>query len=141
MVGRFNLGALVAFLSAYEKLYDPWKELMDYYQDLQHSRVRYRRVMDYFDAEPEFPLAPTDRQPYELAGRIEVEDLIYVAEGRVQLLDQISLSLEPGEQMALVGFSGSGKSTLALVLGQLYAYDKGHVLLDHRELKTLILAN
>jgi len=141
MVGRFNLGALVAFLSAYEKLYDPWKELMDYYQDLQDSRVRYRRVMDYFDAEPEFPLAPTDRQPYELAGRIEVEDLIYVAEGRVQLLDQISLSLEPGEQMALVGFSGSGKSTLALVLGQLYAYDKGHVLLDHRELKTLILAN
>jgi putative ABC transport system ATP-binding protein len=136
MVGRFNLGALVAFLSAYEKLYDPWKELMDYYQDLQDSRVRYRRVMDYFDAEPEFPLAPTDRQPYELTGGIEVEDLSYVAEGRVQLLDQISLSLEPGKQMALVGFSGSGKSTLALVLGQLYSYDKGHVLLDHRELKT-----
>ena len=55
MVGRFDLGALVAFLSANEKLYDPWKEIMDYYQDLQDSRVRYRRVMDYFDAEPEFP--------------------------------------------------------------------------------------
>jgi ABC-type multidrug transport system fused ATPase/permease subunit len=137
MVGRFDLGALVAFLSANEKLYDPWRELMDYYQDLQDSRVRYRRVMDYFDAEPEFPLAPTDRQPYELVGGIEVEDLSYVAEGRAQLLDQISLSLEPGKQMALVGFSGSGKSTLALVLGQLYSYDKGHVLLDDKELKTL----
>ena len=137
MVGRFDLGALVAFLSAYEKLYDPWKEIMDYYQDLQDSRVRYRRVMDYFDAEPEFPLAPTDREPYELEGSITVEDLSYVAEGRVQLLDQISLNLEPGKQMALVGFSGSGKSTLALVLGQLYSYDRGHVLLDQRELKTL----
>jgi putative ABC transport system ATP-binding protein len=137
MVRRFDLGALVAFLSAYEKLYDPWKEIMDYYQDLQDSRVRYRRVMDYFDAEPEFPLAPTDREPYELEGSIQVEDLSYVAEGRVQLLDQISLDLEPGKQMALVGFSGSGKSTLALVLGQLYSYDRGHVFLDHRELKTL----
>ncbi|MCG6943791.1 MAG: ABC transporter ATP-binding protein/permease, partial [Deltaproteobacteria bacterium] len=137
MVGRFDLGALVAFLSAYEKLYDPWKEIMDYYQDLQDSRVRYRRVMDYFDAEPEFPLAPTDREPYELEGSIQVEDLSYVAEGRVKLLDQISLNLEPGKQMALVGFSGSGKSTLALVLGQLYSYDRGHVLLGNRELKTL----
>ena len=137
MVGRFDLGSLVAFLSAYEKLYDPWKEIMDYYQDLQDSRVRYRRVMDYFDVEPEFPLAPTDREPYELEGSIKVEDLNYIAEGKVQLLDQISLSLEPGKQMALVGFSGSGKSTLALVLGQLYSYDKGHVLLDRRELKTL----
>jgi putative ABC transport system ATP-binding protein len=137
MVGRFDLGALVAFLSANEKLYDPWKEIMDYYQDLQDSRVRYRRVMDYFDAEPEFPLAPRDREPYALEGSIKVEDLNYIAEGKVQLLDQISLSLEPGKQMALVGFSGSGKSTLALVLGQLYSYDKGRVLLGNRELKTL----
>ena len=137
MVGRFDLGALVAFLSANEKLYDPWKEIMDYYQDLQDSRVRYRRVMDYFDAEPEFPLVPTDREPYALEGSIKVEDLNYIAEGKVQLLDQISLSLEPGKQMALVGFSGSGKSTLALVLGQLYSYDKGRVLLGNRELKTL----
>ncbi len=137
MTRRFNLGALVAFLSAYEKLYDPWKELMNYYQDFQDSRIRYRRVMDYFDAEPEFPLAPTDRAPYELGGRIEVKDLGYMAEGQVQLLDGISLHLEPGEQLALVGFSGSGKSTLALVLAQLYSYDKGRVLLDDKELKTL----
>ncbi|MDH3558074.1 MAG: ABC transporter ATP-binding protein/permease [Deltaproteobacteria bacterium] len=137
MTGRFDLGALVAFLSAYEKLYDPWKELMNYYQDFQDSRIRYKRVMDYFDAEPEYPLAPTDREPYKLRGRIEVKDLDYVAEGQVQLLGGISLHLEPGEQLALVGFSGSGKSTLALVLGQLYSYDKGHVLLDDKELKTL----
>lgn len=137
MTGRFDLGALVAFLSGYEKLYDPWKELMNYYQDFQDSRIRYRRVMDYFDVEAEFPLVPTDREPYELGGRIEVKDLDYVAEGQVQLLDGISLDLEPGEQLALVGFSGSGKSTLALVLGQLYSYDKGHVLLDDKELKTL----
>ena len=39
----------MAFLSAYEKLYDPWKELMDYYQELQDSRVRYNQVMSYFD--------------------------------------------------------------------------------------------
>ena len=67
--GRFDLGALVAFLSAYEKLYDPWKELMDYYQDYQDSKVRYHQIMDSFDVKPEFQRLPEgDREPYLLPG-------------------------------------------------------------------------
>lgn len=135
--GRFNLGELVAFLSAYEKLYDPWKELMDYYQSLQDSRVRYRRIMEAFDVEPEFALKPTDREPLKLEGRIEVQDVSYEVDGNIRLLDQISLELQPGERLALVGLSGSGKSTLAMVMGQLYNYNRGHVLVDGRELKEL----
>ena len=135
--GRLDLGALVAFLSAYEKLYDPWKELLDYYQDFQDSRVRYQRVMNYFDVEPEFALEPVGREPFELKGEIRVQDLRYTVDGRIRLLDQVSMSVQPGEQVALVGFSGSGKSTLAMVLGQLYSYSAGHVYLDGMELKTL----
>lgn len=136
--GRFDLGALVAFLSAYEKLYDPWRELMDYYQGLQDSRVRYRQVMDYFDIGPEFALEPPEpRAPIVLEGGIEVEDLHLAVDGRTRLLQGVSLRLEPGERMAIVGPSGSGKSTLAMVVGQLYNYQEGRVLLDGRELKTL----
>ena len=136
--GRLDLGALVAFLSAYEKLYDPWKELMDYYQDFQDSRVRYYQVMSYFDYAPEFQLKPEDqREPYQLEGKIEITDLEYVVDNDIRILDQISLNLQPGEQLAVVGFSGSGKSTLAMVIGQLYSYSRGHVLMDGMELKTL----
>jgi putative ABC transport system ATP-binding protein len=136
--GRFDLGALVAFLSAYEKLYDPWKELMDYYQDYQDSKVRYHQIMDYFDVKPEFQLLPEgDREPYRLAGNIDVKDLSFVADEQIRILDQISLNLRSGEQLALVGVSGSGKSTLAMVIGQLYNYSTGHVLIDGMELKTL----
>ncbi|MGA7875076.1 MAG: ABC transporter ATP-binding protein/permease [Desulfoferrobacter sp.] len=136
--GRLDLGALVAFLSAYEKLYDPWKELMDYYQDFQDSRVRYYQVMSYFDYAPEFQLKPEDqREPYQLQGKIEITDLEYVVDNDIRILDQISLNLQPGEQLAVVGFSGSGKSTLAMVIGQLYSYSRGHVLMDGMELKTL----
>ncbi len=136
--GRLDLGALVAFLSAYEKLYDPWKELMDYYQDFQDSRVRYYQVMSYFDYAPEFQLKPEEqREPYQLEGKIEITDLEYVVDNDIRILDQISLNLQPGEQLAVVGFSGSGKSTLAMVIGQLYSYSRGHVLMDGMELKTL----
>ena len=136
--GRLDLGALVAFLSAYEKLYDPWKELMDYYQDFQDSRVRYYQVMNYFDYAPEFQLMPQEqREPYQLQGNIEITDLDFVVDSDIRILDQISLRLQPGEQLAVVGFSGSGKSTLAMVMGQLYSYSHGHVLVDGMELKNL----
>ena len=136
--GRFDLGALVAFLSAYEKLYDPWKELMDYYQDYQDSKVRYHQIMDYFDVKPDFQLLPAEtREPFDLSGNIDIKDLSFVADGQIRILDQISLTLGAGEQLALVGLSGSGKSTLAMVIGQLYTYNLGHVLVDGRELKTL----
>jgi len=131
------LGALVAFISAQEKLYEPWKELIEFYQVYQDASVRYRRTMEYFDGLPEHILEPEGRKPYELAGSIEVKDLSFLAEGGIQLLDNINLELKPGEQLALVGFSGSGKSTLAQCIGQLHSYTSGHVLLGGKEVKDL----
>ncbi len=135
--GRLDLGALVAFISAQEKIYDPWKELVEFYQVYQDASVRYKRTMEYFDEVPEHALEPDDREPYELEGSIEVRDLSFLAEGGIRLLDGINLSLKPGEQLALVGFSGSGKSTLAQCVGQLYKYTAGHILLGGEEVADL----
>jgi ABC-type multidrug transport system fused ATPase/permease subunit len=135
--GQLQLGALVAFLSAQEKLYDPWKELMDFYQGYQEASVTYKRTMEYFDQEPEHALVPPDRAPYSLAGSLEVKNLSHVTPGGIALLEDISFSLAPGEHLALVGFSGSGKSTLALCVAQLAPYTSGSVLLGGREVSEL----
>jgi ABC-type multidrug transport system fused ATPase/permease subunit len=135
--GRLELGALVAFLSAQEKLYDPWRELIDFYQAYQESSVSYRRTMEYFDEAPEFALEPVGRKSYQLKGKIEVKDLSFAVDGGIKLLNDIDFSVEPGEQVALVGFSGSGKSTLALCIGQLFKYTGGHVLIDNHEVADL----
>ncbi|MBW1975086.1 MAG: ABC transporter ATP-binding protein/permease [Deltaproteobacteria bacterium] len=134
--GRLDLGALVAFLSAFEKLYDPWKELMEYYQIYQDAKVRYARVMSYFDQKPPFKLAPLDRELLDLSGAITVDNVAFYVDGH-PILDQVSVSVGPGDQLALVGFSGSGKSTLVMILGQLYEYHQGHVKFDEIELKSL----
>jgi len=99
--------------------------------------VRYKRTMEYFDAMPEHAIEPRDRGPYVLDGGIEIKNLSFVAEGGIELLDNINLTLKPGEQLALVGFSGSGKTTLALCIGQLYNYTSGHVFLGGKEVKDL----
>lgn len=139
--GRFDLGALVAFLSAYEKIYDPWKELMDFYQVHNDASVRYGRVMEYFDTKPEFELEPEGREPVKLKGNIEVQNLGFTVSGGIRLLKQINMHLKPGEQMALVGFSGSGKSTLAQCVSQLYKYTGGSVKIDGYEVDDLTKAD
>ncbi len=135
--GRLELGALVAFISAQEKLYEPWRELIDFYQAYQDATVSYYRTMEAFDVNPEFAIEPERRKPYELEGSLEVKDLSFVVEGDVSLLEGINFSLKPGKQMALVGFSGSGKSTLAQCIGQLYKYTGGHILLGEKEVSDL----
>jgi len=137
MQGQLELGALVAFLSAQEKLYDPWKELIDYYQVYQDASIRYKRTMAHFDARPDHLLEPVGRAPYDLKGGIDVKDLSFTTDDGIRLLDDISLSLKPGENLALIGFSGSGKSTLALCIGQLYKYTGGHVQIDNIEVSDL----
>jgi ABC-type multidrug transport system fused ATPase/permease subunit len=135
--GQLELGALVAFISAQEKLFDPWKELIEFYQVYQEGSVTYRRTMEYFDAEPEYDIEPKGRKPFELEGGIEIKDLSFVTETGVSLLDGINVSLKAGEHLALVGFSGSGKSTLALCIGQLYKYTGGNIRIGDQEVSKL----
>ncbi|MBL0714024.1 MAG: ABC transporter ATP-binding protein/permease [Desulfosarcina sp.] len=135
--GQLELGSLVAFLSAQEKLYDPWKELIQFYQAYQDGSVSYTKTMSYFDAEPDYALVPPDRPPLVLEGRVQVQNLTFAPSDGLKLLDNISLTLNPGDHLALIGFSGSGKSTLALCIGQLYAYTGGHVLFDQAEVRDL----
>jgi len=135
--GQFTIGALVAFLSAYEKVYDPWKEIIEYYQGYQDAKVRYGQIMDAFDLEPEYLLAPPDRKVFMLQGCIEARDVGYTLDGTTRLLEDVTFKLPAGSHLALVGFSGSGKSTLSLLIGQLYSHTQGLLNVDDIPINTM----
>ncbi len=128
--GQFTLGALVAFLSAYEKVYDPWKELIEYYQGYQDAQIRYRQIMGIFDLDPPHLLLPLNRDVLALKGDISLKNVTFTVPSGVRLLEDISLEIRANEQIALVGYSGSGKSTLALLIAQLYDVSQGTVSID-----------
>jgi len=128
--GQFTLGALVAFLSAYEKVYDPWKELIEYYQSYQDAQIRYSQIMKIFDLDPPHLLLPPGREPYTFCGNISIQNLTFTVPDGVTLLEGINLDIKKNEQVALVGYSGSGKSTLALLIAQLYDASQGSITID-----------
>jgi ABC-type multidrug transport system fused ATPase/permease subunit len=137
MHGELELGAMVAFLSAQEKLFDPWKELIGFYQTYQDASIRYRRTMGYFNTAPEFTLEPVKPQHVPLSGNLEVENLVFDTLDGVRLLNGISFSLQAGEHLAVVGYSGSGKSTLIQCIGKMFKYSGGSISLDGQELSEL----
>lgn len=139
--GQLELGSLVAFLSAQEKLYDPWKQLIEFYQVYQDAIVNYKKTMDYYDLEPEYALKPIGRDLYDLDGTIDIKNLSFTTENGIQLLDGINISISDGEHLALVGYSGSGKSTLALCAGQLNKYTGGTIRIGGKDISMLSKAD
>jgi len=137
MHGELELGAMVAFLSAQEKLYDPWKELIAFYQTYQDASIRYTRTMEYFDKAPEFQIEHQLTDIAKLNNDIEVNDLAFETSDGHKLLKGVSFSLAGGEHLAIVGFSGSGKSTLVQCIGKMYQYTRGSITIGGREVSSL----
>lgn len=137
MQGELELGSLVAFLSAQEKLYDPWKELIEYYQLYQDASVRYYRTMQYFDTAVEHDLEIAMDPVVKLTGRLQVDNLGYETVNGLALLKGVSFTLQAGESMAVVGFSGSGKSTLIHCIAKMFDYSSGTIHLDDQEVNDM----
>jgi ABC-type multidrug transport system fused ATPase/permease subunit len=133
--GQFSLGALVAFLSAHEKLYDPWQELRLFYQEYQNARVVYQQITRLFDHQEK--LSQPVVRPFSVKPDYwELSHIFYHLPGNITLIRDISLTIPRGQHIALVGASGCGKSTLALLLARLYRATEGSVLLDGRDMNS-----
>ena len=75
-------------------------------------------------------------------GLLEFRDLCFMYEaGEEPALDHVSVTVQPGETLALVGHSGSGKSTLAMLVPRFYLPDEGSILLDGIDTSELTLAS
>ncbi|MDG4601886.1 MAG: ABC transporter transmembrane domain-containing protein [Defluviicoccus sp.] len=141
--GDLTFGALVAVLAAYKDLSSPWKELLDWYQIREDTRIKYdqlREQFEYPDMLPEEPLTPADGTSDPLAGRIEALNLSVEEEGGVKLLDGASFRFDLGERVGFAGGSSSGASTAARVLARLTAPSAGTVRIGENDLAQLSAA-
>src|SRR5262249_51811276 len=133
--GHLSLGMLVAFQSLMQSLLAPVTTLVGFastVQDLQGALHRLDDVLHHppMPARVQTP-CPAIRTTTGWHGQVQVRNLTF-GYSRVSppTLDNISLTIRPGQRVALVGASGSGKSTLARVVCGLYEPWQGEILFD-----------
>ncbi|MFJ7528434.1 ABC transporter ATP-binding protein [Streptomyces griseus] len=136
--GTATLGAATAAALYFHRLFDPIGVLLSNVDELQNAGAGLARLVGVLSlpAPPPGGSPPAPRAP-TAPGRIVLDRVSYgYAAGR-RALDTVSLTVEPGETVAVVGASGAGKTTLAKILAGVLPPDSGRVLLDGAPLTAL----
>lgn len=135
--GDLTFGTMLALSVLATGFLTPLSNLVITGLQLQVLSSYMERINDVLDASPEQDL--TSVEPVgELGGRITLEGVSFrYAEGDPDVVKEVSLEIEPGTTIGIVGRSGSGKSTLAHLILGLYSPTGGRVLYDGRDLLSL----
>jgi NHLM bacteriocin system ABC transporter peptidase/ATP-binding protein len=138
--GSLTLGSLVAFQSLMASFSEPITALIGQMGSLQTIKGGLERLEDVYNYPLDEPArnAQAESLPPKLAGRIELENLEFgYSILEPPLISALSISIEPGTRVALVGPSGSGKSTLGRLICGLYKPWAGEIRIDGRALSEI----
>jgi ATP-binding cassette, subfamily B, bacterial HlyB/CyaB len=132
--GSLTVGALVAFNMIAAQAVQPILRLSQIWQDFQQVQISIERLGDILNAAPE-PAPLTRLAPPTPRGAIELRRVGFAYRpGGAAVLKEVSLAIQPGETIGIVGPSGSGKSTLTKLIQRLYLPNEGQVLIDGADL-------
>src|SRR6266478_4823581 len=143
--GNLSFGALVAVLAAYKDLASPWKELLDFYQMKEDSRIKYEQIVEQFQPAGliDARLQLTEPQILTpLTGELAVANLSLAEDDSSRILDGVSFTVSLAEHVAVIGQGGSGKNKLALLLARLARPSSGRITvggLDFAELPVAVI--
>jgi ATP-binding cassette subfamily B protein len=138
--GSLTLGDFTAFYAYLLMLIAPMRQLGIALGLAQRATASGARLFELLDREPRL-VAPADARPLpDGGGRVELRDVTFTYENAASpSLRDVSLAVEAGTTVALVGATGSGKSTLVRLIGRLYDPTSGSVLVDGADVRTLDL--
>ncbi|HPM36913.1 MAG TPA: ABC transporter ATP-binding protein [candidate division Zixibacteria bacterium] len=138
--GSFPLGALFMFYIYLGYLYSPIQELSQVNVEVQSAMASVYRIFEYFDLPQAVAEDPQPVRLAEVRGRLAFEDVDFHYGGDNGFaIRALSLTIEPGEKVAIVGPSGAGKTTLINLLLRFYDPEGGRILLDRVDLRRLAL--
>ena len=135
IAGEITVGTLVAFISLTGMVIWPIRQLGRVLQDVGKATVALGRLNHILEEPEESSQELVPAEP--VVGEIRFEALNFAYTEAEPVLHDINLSINPGENIAILGPPGCGKTTLIQLLLRLYDYDDGSITLDNQELSDL----
>jgi ATP-binding cassette subfamily B protein len=130
LAGRLSVGQLYIFLNYVNMLYQPLEQLSYTAWAMEGAAAGMQRVFEILDAEDSVPEHPGAKPIPRVQGKIAFEDVSFAYDAEHPILRGISLTVQPGQTVALVGGTGAGKTTLVSLVPRFYDPGAGRVLID-----------
>ena len=131
---RLTLGELVAFFSYMRLFFQPMRELSQKYSIVQSAMASAERIFQILDQQGSIQPPAKPYKPASIAGDIFFQNVSFSYTSDEPVLDNISLQIDSGETVALVGASGAGKTSLMSLLVRFYDPTQGNIYLDSHKL-------
>lgn len=137
MSSKISIGQLITFNTLLSYFTTPMENIINLQTKLQSAKVANNRLNEVYLVESEFQVQENPVHSHFLMGDIEFDDLSYkYGFGRDTLTD-INLTIKQGDKVSLVGVSGSGKTTLAKMIVNFFEPYKGHISINHQDIKNI----
>ncbi len=132
-----TIGTIFAFLQFTEMFFRPIRDLSEKYNIMQTAMASSERIFKLLDNKT---FVKNTEHPVKLdnvKGGIEFKDVFFAYNEEEYVLKNISFRINPGETIAIVGHTGAGKTSIINILSRFYDIQKGSVLLDGTDIRTI----
>src|SRR5436309_14248996 len=135
LTGTLTSGELLVFLLYLGKMYKPMRELSKMTDTISKASVGWERIREVLENETQVRDLPGAKRAPRFKGKIEFDHVKFAYNGNQRVLDDVSLRIEPGQLVALVGPTGAGKTTIVSLLPRFYDNSSGQIRIDYTDIR------
>ena len=130
LTGAITAGSLVVFIQYLSKMYKPMQELSKMTDSYSKALVGYERIQEILETEREVKDLPRAKAAPRFRGKIEFEHVSFSYSPESPILEDLSLTIRPGQVAAFVGPTGAGKTTIISLIPRFYDPTSGIIKID-----------
>ena len=135
--GAIQGGVILAALQYFTMILNAMTGITRIFVMWSKGQASAKRVADVLDLPEDLQVLPEEEQHRENAPHIEFRDVHFSYTGVGKNIDSLSFTLEHGQTLGILGGTGAGKSTILNLLMRLYDADRGQILIDGRDIRTI----
>jgi len=139
--GSLELGTMVAFTLFVQRFFEPIRALVMQYAMMQRAMTAGMRIFELLDVEPDLVDSPDATALPPIKGGVEFDHVSFQYVPEVQVLNDVSLNIPPGETLAIVGPTGAGKTTIVALVARFYDVTQGRIAVDGYDLRDVTRAS
>ncbi|MBE7043639.1 MAG: ABC transporter ATP-binding protein [Ruminococcaceae bacterium] len=140
--GKITAPDLIAYLLYVTTLLNSVRKIVDFSEQFQRGMTGIERFCEIMEVEPDIADAPDAKPLINVFGKVRFDHVTFrYGEEEQNVLDDITFTVEPGENIALVGPSGGGKTTLCSLIPRFYEVTKGKITIDNQDISMVTLSS